>query len=257
LQRRLNGKVALITGASKGIGKSIALAYAKEGANLILTARTAHLLEQVASEARKNSQIKAVTVPGDVSRAQDVRKVVETAMKSFGRIDVLLNNAGIPGSANSLEQTTETELDNLFQVNVKGPFLVTKEVLPYMRKQASGNIINMSSGAGEKKPLNIPVRSISYSVTKFALEGFNYSLAGKLLGTGINVNAIRPGVIKTTIHANTPPEILREMEKRSGFQEPEVVNPVAVYLASLRPGELTGTSIRASEWNKEHPKYLV
>jgi NAD(P)-dependent dehydrogenase (short-subunit alcohol dehydrogenase family) len=126
-----------------------------------------------------------------------------------------------------------------------------------MRKQASGNIINMSSGAGEKKPLNIPVRSISYSVTKFALEGFSYSLAGKLLGTGINVNAIRPGVIKTSIHANTPPEILREMEKRSGFQEPEVVNPLAIYLASLRPGELTGNSIRASDWNKENPKYLI
>ncbi len=254
--QRLKDKIAIITGASKGIGRSIALAYAKEGANLVLTARTADLLERVEGEIRKNSNINVFAVPGDISRVEDVRRVVGIATKNFGRIDVLLNNAGITGSVGNLEEITETEMDDLLQVNLKGPFLAIKEVLPHMKKQGSGNIINMSSGAGEKKPLNIPVRSISYNITKFALEGLNYSLAGKLLGTGINVNAIKPGVIRTTIHANTPPEILQEMKKRVGFEEPEVVNPLAVYLASLLPGELTGASIRASDWNREHPRYL-
>jgi NAD(P)-dependent dehydrogenase (short-subunit alcohol dehydrogenase family) len=172
------------------------------------------------------------------------------------RIDILLNNAGITGSVSPLEEISEAELDALFQVNVKGPFLASKQVLPFMRKQGAGNIINMSSGAGERKALNIPVRSIGYSISKFALEGLSYSMAARLRGTGINVNAIIPGVIKTTIHDNTPKEVLEEMKRRVGFEEPAVVNPLAIYLAALRPGELTGAFIRASEWNKEHPDYL-
>ncbi|MGI0092234.1 MAG: SDR family oxidoreductase, partial [Nitrososphaerales archaeon] len=122
----------------------------------------------------------------------------------------------------------------------------------HMVNQRSGNIINISSGAGEKQQRNRRVRSIPYNVSKFAVEGFNHVLAANLLGTGINVNAIKPGPIRTAFHSSTPREILQDMERRMGFQEPEVVNPLAIYLATLGSGELTGASISVSEWNREH-----
>jgi 3-oxoacyl-[acyl-carrier protein] reductase len=252
MTKRLSGKVAIITGASKGIGKSIARAYAREGASLVLTARTQSTLDLTTDELKRDFGCRVLSVPGNVANVDDVRRAVDAAVKELGSIDVLVNNAGVPGVLKDLEEITEVEWDEVMNVNVKGAFLFSREVLPQMRKQHSGNIINMSSGAGEKKPMNVPIRSINYNVSKFALEGLNYSLAGKLLGTGINVNAMKPGAILTDIHATTPPEVLKEMEKRIGFDKPEVVNPLAIYLATLRPGELTGASIRASDWNREH-----
>ena len=253
---RLNGKVAIITGASKGIGKAIACAYAEEGANLVLTARTVTTLNLTSEEIAKDYKVKVLPVPGSVVDVDHVRRTVDAAISRFGSIDVLVNNAGVPGVVKQLEEMTESDWDLVMQINVKGPFLFSREVLPQMRKQHTGNIINISSGAGERKPLNVPVRSINYNVSKFALEGFNYSLAGKLFGTGINVNAMKPGVILTDIHATTPPEVLKEMEKRTGFEKTEVVKPLAIYLATLRPGEMTGESIRASDWNKQHPELV-
>ena len=255
--KSLNGKVAIITGASKGIGKTIARAYAEEGANLVLTARSATTLDMTSEDIVKDYRVRVLPVPGSVSNVEDVCRTVDTAISQLGSIDVLVNNAGVPGVVGQLEEITEAGLDQVMETNVKGPFLFAREVLPQMRKQHSGNIINISSGAGERKPLNAPVRSIDYNVSKFALEGFNYSLANKLIGTGINVNAIKPGVILTEIHATTPPEVLKEMEIRPGFEKPEVVKPLAIYLARLRPGELTGESIRASDWNKQHPELVA
>jgi 3-oxoacyl-[acyl-carrier protein] reductase len=254
--QRLKGKAAIVTGASKGIGRAIALAYAEEGANLIVTSRTPVDLEILVNEIRTDFGVKAFSVAGNVAREEDVRRTVSSALNELGRIDILVNNAGVAGPVKKLEEISASEWDEVMEVNVKGYFLFAREVLPSMLGQQSGNIINISSGAGEKQQRSRPVRSIPYSVSKFAVEGFNHALAAYLVGRGINVNAIKPGPIKTALHSTTPPEILREMERKIGFQKPEVVNPLAIYLADLKPGELTGASIGVMEWNKDHPDLM-
>lgn len=246
--------MAIITGASRGIGRSIAKTYSLEGADLIVTGRTSSDLDSLIEEVQKESSSKVLAVPGNVSRREDVKRTIETAIANLGRIDILVNNAGIPGPVKPFQNITDTEWDEVMDTNVKGCFLFVREVLPHMLSQHSGNIVNISSNAGERHQRSRPVRSIPYNVSKFALEGFNYVLANNLVGTGINVNSIKPGPIKTAFHASTPPEILMELEKRSGLYEPEFVNPLAVYLAALKPGELTGASITVSEWNKERTK---
>lgn len=249
----LKGKIALITGASRGIGRSIALAYAAEGADVVVTGRTRSDLESLASEIRNEYGTRAVVVLGSVILAEDVRRAVDTTLKEFGRIDILVNNAGIPGPVKNLQDITEEEWDEVIDTNVKGVFLFTKQVLPHMLEQRSGNIVNISSGAGEKHSRMRRVRSIPYNVSKFALEGFNNVLASSLTGTGVNVNALKPGPLNTAFHAHTPPEILKEMEQRSGLPGPDYANPVALYLASLTPGELNGESIDVTTWIKDHP----
>lgn len=251
--QRLKGKTALITGASRGIGRSIAQAYAAEGADVVVTGRTLPDLESLVSEIRNEYGTRAVAVSGSVSRAEDVRHAVDTTLKEFGRIDILVNNAGIPGPVKNLQDITEAEWDEVIDTNVKGVFLFTKQVLPHMLAQKSGNIVNISSGAGEKHSRMRRVRSIPYNVSKFALEGFNNVLASSLAGTGVNVNALKPGPLKTAFHSHTPPEILKEMEQRTGLPGADYANPVALYLASLTPGELNGESIDVTTWIKDHP----
>ena len=250
--QRLKGKIALITGASRGIGKSIALAYASEGANLVLTGRTKSDLESLASDIKTKYGTRAIVVTGSVSNADDVRKTVDTTLKEFGRIDILVNNAGIPGPMKNFQEVTDSEWDEVIDTNVKGVFLFTKLVLPHMLAQKSGNIVNISSGAGEKQGMRRAIRPI-YNVSKFALEGINYVLASNTAGTGVNVNALKPGPIRTAFHADTPPQMLKEMEQRVGLHDVNFADPVAVYLAALAPGELNGESIDVATWIKGHP----
>ncbi len=250
---KLEGKVAIVTGATRGIGRSIAKAYSREGANLIVTGRTASDLDSLVEECRRVSSSKLFAVQGNVSNNEDVRRAVKTAITELGKIDIVVNNAGIPGPVKPFQDITDIEWDEVMNANVKGYFFFAREVLPHMLGQHSGNIINISSGAGEKQRRDTPVRSVPYNVSKFAVEGLSHALAIHLLGTGVNVNAIKPGPIKTAFHSSTPPEMLRKLEKNFGLQEPELVNPLAVYLAALKPGELTGASLTVSEWNKEHP----
>jgi 3-oxoacyl-[acyl-carrier protein] reductase len=220
---------------------------------VVVTGRTRSDLESLASEIKAKYGTRAVVVPGSVSRAEDVRHAVDTALKEFGKIDILVNNAGIPGPVKNLQDITESEWDEVINTNVKGVFLFTKQVLPHMLAQKSGNIVNISSGAGEKHQRMRRVRSLPYNVSKFAIEGFNNVLASSTTGTGVNVNALKPGPLRTAFHAGTPPEILREMEQRTGMPGPDYVTPVALYLATLAPGELNGESIDVATWIKDHP----
>lgn len=249
---RLKGHIAIVTGAGRGIGRSIARAYASEGASIVATARTVSELEYLVHEIRRSGGV-ALSVPGSVINRADVTRVVETTVKEFGHVDILVNNAGIPGSTKDLYEMSESEWDEVMEVNVKGIFHFTSLVLPYMLKQHSGNIVNISSGAGEKHELARYVRSVPYNVSKFAVEGLNRNLASRLLGTGINVNAIRPEPVNTGFHSATPGEVLQKLTgKTGGLREPESVNPLAIYLAALRPGELTGESLSVSDWSKLH-----
>jgi 3-oxoacyl-[acyl-carrier protein] reductase len=248
---RLQNKVAIITGAGRGLGRSIAKAYSSEGAKVVVMSRTMSDLESVVHEINSVGGT-AVGISGNVAVSNDVQRVISETLRKFQRVDVLFNNAGIEGSSKQLEEISEAEWNEVMNVNVKGMFLFTKAVLPHLLSQASGNIINMSSGAGEKRPRK-RVRSIPYTVSKFAVEGFTDALAVRLAGSGVNVNALKPGPTRTSIQSNWTEEDFKKHEEEVGpMNEPEFVNEVAVYLASLKPGELNGASLSATEWNKVH-----
>jgi len=249
---RLKDRVAIVSGASRGIGRSIARAYALEGAKVVLMARSKSELEALAEEIN-NSKGVSLPVTGDVTHHDDVTRVVEATLKAFGRIDILVNNAGILGSTKEIDAMSEADWDEVMSINVKGVFLLSREVLPAMRRQKSGNIVNISSGAGERHPQLGSIRGVPYNVSKFAVEGINYCLASRLQGTGVNVNAIKPGPIMSGFWTGVPEEELQRVRRALGaIHEPEFANELAVYLAALAPGELTGASINAIEWNKLH-----
>jgi NAD(P)-dependent dehydrogenase (short-subunit alcohol dehydrogenase family) len=247
---KLSGKIAVVTGGARGIGAAMAAAFAREGAQVIITSRTKSELDSTAKTIQ-SSGCKVVAVQGNVSNSSDVQGVVKTAIDSFGRIDILVNNAGVAGSTKDLQEISEDDWDKVINTNVKGYFLFTKTVLPHMLKQHSGNIINMTSGAGLKRPRSY-VMSLPYSVSKFAIEGFTHVVSVRLKGTGVNINALNPGPVNTKLLDILTPEEWKINEKELGVRkEPESANNLALYLASLKPGELSGETFDARVWNEQ------
>jgi len=218
---RLEGRVAIITGAGRGIGRATAELFAREGAGVVLAARSVDELDEgvAAIEAAGG---KAVGVPTDVRDAAQVQRLVQAALDRFGRIDVLFNNAGVARHGYVLD-TTEEDWDLTFDVNVKGVFLCTKAVLPYLIAQHSGKIINVSSGAG----LRGSAWKAAYSASKFAVIGFSESLAHEVGKHGINVNTICPGPVATAMRARNYP-----FERPELLPQPEEVAKLALFLAS-------------------------
>src|SRR5919202_5471559 len=186
----LEGKIVIITRASKGLGKALALACAERGANLVINSRSADSLDQVAKEAEA-SGAEVIAVPADVSRDEDVRDLVETAVERFDRIDVLINNAGLLGPRVTIEEYPEDEWRAVLDANLTAPFLLTRAVIPHMLE--GGSIINVTSGVSiEGRPL-----WGAYSVSKFGLEGLTQILAAELEERGIYVNSVDPGGMRT------------------------------------------------------------
>jgi uncharacterized protein len=181
----------LITGASSGIGRVTALAMAKEGAHVALAARRVNRLEALTREIEARGG-KAAVFACDVTSAEAVREAVNGCVKQFGRLDVLVNNAGA-GLFASMDQTTEEDLDCMLAVNLKGTFYGIKAVLPIMRRQGTGHIINVASTAGRRGSPYIG----AYCASKFALVGLTESLRVELLGTGIDVSLVCPGATLT------------------------------------------------------------
>lgn len=249
---KLLGKVAIVTGSGKGIGKEIAKCYASEGAKVAVVSRTLSDLESLAKEINGTAPGKALPIQGDISIERDAKRMVQKTVEEFGRVDILVNNAATGSVTKSFEVITEADWDQTMDINVKGAFLLTREVLPLMLKRKSGNIINVSSGAGVKKPIK-HVRSVTYTVSKFALEGLSHALAVRLLGSGVNVNVLRPGFTRTSIQAQWTPEEVKRMAVEIGhFLEPDSANGPALYLAALKPGELTDSEIDVFEWLKKN-----
>ena len=191
----LVGKVALVTGASSGIGAATAKALAREGVRVALLARREERLEEVADEIRRLPG-HALVCPADVTDSAAVRAVVERVLGQWKRIDILVNNAG-QGIAAPFEATTPEELRALMEVNLVGVLTLTQAVLPGMLQHASGHIINVSSVAGRR---GVPLRS-AYNATKFALVGLSESLRQELRGTGVHVSIVYPIVTKTEFPA--------------------------------------------------------
>lgn len=198
---RLRGQTAVVTGGGKGIGRAICLALAKEGADIVIAARTEKDIRETARMVEKEGR-KALAVSTDIRLEEDVKKMVSDAEKAFGRIDILVNNAGV-AYRKYLVDTSREEYENIMDTNVKGMFFCTKYVLPYLLKRGEGRIINISSGAGKH---GIPKLSI-YCASKFAVIGFTESIAYEI-GGGVQVYAVCPASVDTdmyrSLHADEP-----------------------------------------------------
>jgi meso-butanediol dehydrogenase / (S,S)-butanediol dehydrogenase / diacetyl reductase len=218
---RLKDKVALVTGASRGIGHASALALAKEGATIVGTARNAEDLAALAKELGGTSKM----VPGDVTKAADVARVASEAIKAFGRIDILVNNAGIGGYRPFLDWTEE-DYDRIMATNAKSTWLCCKEVIPHMLKQGGGNIVNVSSVAGLQ---GYPSEGI-YCMSKFAQVALAQSLDREFFQKNIKVSLVCPGGVET--HFAIGDGRTYEGANMKGFSTPEDVAE-AVLLAVL------------------------
>lgn len=242
---RLQGTVAIVTGASRGLGRAVARRFATEGARSVICSRTAPAVEEVARELRRqNAQVLAVKA--DVSSERDVDRLVSLTLKTYGRIDVLVNNAGVLTPRAPVHQIRVTDWDLTIAVNLRGPFLCMRGVLPHMLTQRQGSIINVSSGAGKREAPSWG----AYAVSKFGLEGLTLVAAGETRGTGVRVNAVNPGGNRTTMRAAAYPE-----EDPMTLPAPDELTGIFVYLASSASKDLTGESIQGRDWVQEHPEW--
>ncbi len=194
---RLTGKVALVTGASRGIGRAIALMLAKEGAAVVVTATTQPHADEIASEIAALGG-KALPLAGDVSSSIEVERLCGAALSVFKRVDVLVNNAGIVHRA-PISEMTDADFDRVLGVNLAGPFYVTRRLLPGMVERRFGRVINISSISGT---LACP-RASSYGASKWGLNGLTKAMAEELKGTGVTVTAVLPGGVETDMLAQS------------------------------------------------------
>ena len=241
-RRDLTGEAALVTGAWRGMGRAVALRLAQAGADVAVNDINAEGAEATAAAVAKLGR-KSVAVPGDVTRAADVRAMVDTAVKSLGKITILINNAGVLRPTRFLE-ISEDEWDFVMNVTVKGAFLVTKAVLPHMIKNGWGKIVNFSSSAGKTVST---LGGAHYTTAKTALLGLNRAVAKEMASFGITVNAVCPGLIDTEmVRANSSPEQLKRYEKSfpiSRLGLPSEVADLVLFLSSRESDYITGAAI--------------
>jgi len=237
---RLENKVAIVTGAGQGIGRGIALALAKEGAKVVVSDITDKIFDLVKEIEAVGAKVLAVKA--DVSKKEDTEQLAAETLKAFGKIDVLVNNAGIyPFKA--LLEMTEEDWDKVLNINLKGVFNCTKSVLPSMVQQKSGNIVNISSIAG----VVVGWQNLThYSASKGGIVGFTTTAAIELAQYNIRVNAIAPGAILTPGTQIMGEESIKQTEqtiplKRMG--KPEDIANLVVFLASDESSYITGQCI--------------
>lgn len=232
----LEDKVALITGASQGLGRALALAFADKGASLVINSRSEESIRSVAKEAESRGA-EVLAVAADVSKGADVERLAGAAVDHFGRIDVLINNAGVLGPRSKLEEHTEEEWRQVIDANLTGPFLVTKHVIPHMPE--GGSIINVVSGASAGPRADWG----AYAISKFGVEGLTGNLAIELEERGIRVNSVDPGGMRTGMRAAAYPE-----EDPQTRITPEENTAVFLYLASDESRGVTGERFKAQEF---------
>ncbi len=237
---RLKDKVAIITGASAGIGRAIALTFAREGARVALVARRRKLLDEVARESGRD----ALVIRADLRRKSDIDKIIKATVERFGSLHILVNNAGvlIPGTA---ESQTEPDWNQTFDVNVKALWLLSRAALPHMRRAGGGSIINISSVVGLVGARN----RAAYAASKGAVVLLTKAMALDHAPENIRVNCICPGIVETELVADfvrkaPDPEAARRarvaLHAIPRFGHPEDIAGCAVYLASDESAWVTG-----------------
>ena len=233
---RLENKVTVITGAGSGIGKETALLFAKEGAKVVVADVNEKAGEETVVEIKKNGE--GFFVKLDVSNREQSKQMVKTALEKYGRIDILINNAGIVQDA-FVSKMTEEQWDKVININLKGVFNCTQAVVEVMMNQGSGVIINTSSIVG----LNGNVGQVNYAATKAGLIGMTKTMAKELGRKGIRVNAVAPGFITTPMTSNVPEKILEMMKEKTPLRRLGEAKDVAyayLYLASDEARFVTG-----------------
>lgn len=246
---KLKNKVALITGASKGIGEGIAEVFAKEGANLILCARSAST-KQIANTLAEKYNIKAIYVNCDVTKKADCENAVDKGMETFGQIDILVSNAGVCKLGNFLE-TDDNDRDFHFNVNINGCWNISQAVLPGMVKQKHGAIVIMSSVTGY---MVADPGEAAYATSKAALIGLTRALAREFAEDGIRVNAICPGYVDTPMaqsiavqsDASNPESVKAGIAGATPLKRlatPQEIGDLAAFLASDESRYITGTQV--------------
>jgi len=230
---KLKDKVALITGGGRGIGKAVALAYGREGAELAICARTGSELEETAKEIRALGA-DCLAVVCDVSLEESVAKTAQEVQEKFGRIDVLINNAGVMTRPTPLAELEVRKWDYTISVNLRGPFLMTRALLPLMMRQKSGSIINVSSSIGRGAYANFA----AYAASKWGIEGLTQTLAAEVSPHNIRVNSVEPGYVAT---------------KLTGYHgsRPDSVTEVFVFLGADESKGITGRMLSSSGWRSQ------
>ncbi len=234
----MEGKVALVTGASQGLGKALALAYAEQGAKVVVNSRSEDSIRPVAEQVEEEGA-EVLAVAADVSEAGNVQRLIDAAVERFGRIDVLVNNAGVLGPRVEILEFPEDEWRKVIDANLTGPYLVSKAAIPHMPE--GGSIINVVSGVSVEGRAEWG----SYSVSKFGIEGLTQILAAELEERGIRVNAVDPGGMRTDMRAAAYPE-----EDPSTRITPEENTGVFLYLASDESAGVTGERFKAQEFQR-------
>jgi citronellol/citronellal dehydrogenase len=258
---KLAGRVAIVTGSSRGIGKDIALAFAAEGADIVVAARSEtepdpRLPGTIYDTAREVEALdrRALAVKTDVTNEEEVASLVQRTLDTFGRIDILVNNAAVLVPRGILDLPTR-HLDLHYRVNLKGPILCIRAVLPTMLQQGQGWIINISSraaqfpGPGPYKDVQ-PIRAFMYTATKAALERLSQALAVEYQAQGISVNVLSPvGRVRTpgNVFGMTPPGGTPEP-----FETAEAMGKAAVFIASQAPPSFTGNILFDEEMVQQH-----
>ena len=248
---KLTNQVAIITGAGRGIGQAIAQAYAREGARLVLAARSQPELEQTAAEIAK-SGAQAIAVPTDVTDPAQAERLASAALTRFGRIDLLVNNAGVSGPVGPLQDNDIAQWAETISVNLTGTFLVCRAVIPAMVKQGGGKIINLSGAGAANAWSNLS----AYCASKAAVVRLTEGLAQELAPHNIAVNALGPGSVHTSMWDKMTQDAARagaDFIHRLGLQVTsgggasiDECAELAVWLASQESANLTGRLISAT-----------
>lgn len=240
---KLKGKVALVTGASKGIGRAIAIEFAKQGASVVINySSDCKGAEETLEEVRKVNGY-GILVKGDISSFENCKIIIEETLKIMGKIDILVNNAGISYIGLFMDTTPE-EIEKITSTNLLGAMYLTNQVLKDMISRKSGNIINISSMWGEVGASC----EVLYSATKGGLNSFTKALAKEVAPSNIRVNAISPGVISTKMNSFLDEEDKKSLEEEiplGRFGKPSEIGKIAVFLASEASSYITGQIIRA------------
>ena len=258
----LRNRVAVITGANRGLGEAIARAFAKEGAGLVLAARDGALLQRVSENLPRDAQQKVEWVSADLRKAADIETIRDCAINTFGRVDILVNNAGVYGPIGPFEEVDWREWCDAVNINLFGTAAMTRAMVPIMKRQGYGKIINLSGGGATA---SLP-RFTAYAASKAAVVRLTETIAEELAASHIDVNAIAPGALNTRLLDQVleagPDRTGEDFYRRSlkqreeGGASLELAAELALFLASAESDGISGRLISAvwDEW-RHFPAY--